>query len=181
MKLTSKAGREIELDDQQSAEYLNVLATCGDSCARAAAFGGTLLSQITSEMKTARAQALMRKLIVKRERFKKIEDESLKYEAFAQGLRQIAPGIHRYAETRIVNCCRKLLPGYAFRDKFRECRPTLWRELERAKKRTAMKLLYQVLWKLNANDWEHIRPLVDAKAFGCLLKRSNPAVLGYLI
>jgi hypothetical protein len=181
MKLTSKAGREIELDDQHSAEYLNVLAARGESCARSAAFRGTLHGQITREMQAARERAYVWKLIAKKERFRRIEEEFLRYEAFAQGLRQIAPGIHRYAETRIVNCGRKLPPGYVFRDRFRECRPTLWRELERARKRTAMKLLYQVLWKLNANDWEHIRPLVDAKAFGCLLKRSNPDVLGSLL
>jgi hypothetical protein len=53
--------------------------------------------------------------------------------------------------------------------------------VDAAEKATAEAHIFQLLGKLNLNDWQRIRPLVKAEAFQRMVEHANDEALGPLL
>lgn len=180
MKLMSKAGREIQLSDEQAAEFSSLAQRCGESFARAQAFGGRLASQITPEMAAARAQARAAK---RAERCRKREtaDQQLQRRMAAfRALEKSLPGLHPHVVTRIFHRGRHIVPRAKFGYWQREPEPALREQLADKARQQAESDVRACLGLLNGNDWRRIRPLISNEHFQVMIRHANSEALAVL-
>jgi hypothetical protein len=192
MKLVSKSGSEIELNQLQAAEYEELRVLAGHDYAFSTAFAGQLPSQrlpgapdfsaagnVLQQMEAARQFRKKEKHLARRREWAAERDEWRRLRSAVAAVRQTLPGMHPNTRNLLVKrwvwgCRRRSFKPW-------QDSPPTWDALTPEAKVEAEAAAHGMLARLTAGNWRKIRAMEDPEGFSRIMQHASPEAIAQLL